>query len=216
MRTLPSKAYDYIAETFGHETPALKFAREKTIELNKTFMSVSAVEGSLISFLLRLSGAKRVVEVGTLTGYSALWMAQALPKDGRLWTLEMDPRHIEAATEVFKNAGDSRITLVPGRAEENLEMLKKEAPFDAIFIDANKLAYPKYLDWAESNLKRGGLILADNTFCGGQVYGEPYDETFSEKQGRVMNEFNQRLADHNRYHSTLIPTVEGLTAAVMK
>lgn len=138
-------------------------------------IQIGPSEGKLLYLMLKLIGARKVVEVGTLAGYSALWMARALPDDGRLWTLESEPSHAEVARENITAAGlDQIVAVVEGRATDVLPGLAQKGPFDAVFLDADKGGYAFYMEWAAENLRSGGLLMADNAFFfGGLLADEP-------------------------------------------
>ncbi|MNT10850.1 putative O-methyltransferase [compost metagenome] len=166
---------------------------------------------------MRLHGCKKFVEIGTLTGLSAQYIFEALPEGGELWTLEKDPKHAGMAQQAFAKmnvASSKKIHVIVGDARIELEKLAALGPFDGVFIDGNKAAYMDYLMWSEKNLRAGGLVLADNVFLSGAVWGDATTQKFSEKQVRVMQEVNLRLADKSLYTSSLIPTFEGLFAAI--
>lgn len=199
----------------NHFQSLLNEARQNSDSLNKTQISLSNIEARILSTLIALFQPKKFVEVGTLTGYSALWIAHAMKK-GQLFTIEKDPKHAGFATETLKKLkSEVEIQVLQGDAREVLHNLSAQAPFDAIFIDGNKAAYLDYLDWAEKNLRPGGLILADNVLAGGGVYGDG-DGRFSEKMVAVLQEFNRRLAQSEKYESMLMPTSEGLFVALKK
>jgi predicted O-methyltransferase YrrM len=163
-------------------------------------------------------GCRKFVEIGTLTGLSAQYIHDALPAGGELWTLEKSPEHAAKASEVFAKLDQSskKIHLVIGDAREELPKLSVQGPFDGVFIDGNKAAYLDYLLWAEKNVRAGGLILADNIFLSGAVWGEATRQKFSDKQIKVMQDFNQRLANPDLYTGAVIPTFEGLYIAIKK
>lgn len=214
----PGKAL-YLENLFTKIDPEfevlLSEARKNSDTLNKTQISLSNNEARLLSALVRIHRPRKFIEIGTLTGYSALWIAIGM-QEGELYTLEKDPKHAEMAMQTLQKLKTQvEIEVINEDAKDALEGLSKKAPFDGIFIDGNKAAYCDYLDWAEKNLKQGGLILADNVFAGGGVYGQP-DGRFTEKMITVMKEFNRRLADPEKYFSILIPTLEGLFVAVKK
>ncbi len=200
----------------GAQVPGWSLARESSDQFHKTGISLGLTEARLVSFLIRQHRCKKFVEIGTLTGASALWILQALPLDGKLWTLEKDPAHAGAARSVLGN--DPRAIVLEGDARETLKALSAEGLFDGIFIDGNKAAYGDYLAWAESHVRPGGLIVADNVFLSGAVFAQPSQEKskFSPKQVEVMRAFNRRLADTKFFDSTLVPTPEGLLVAVKK
>jgi predicted O-methyltransferase YrrM len=205
---------NYVEQISGPPPEGWLEARKGSDLLQKTPISLGFVESQVISFLIRQHQCKRFVEVGSLTGASALWILKAMPVEGKLWTLEKDPKHAEIAKKIL--ASDSRATVVEGDARETLRAIESEGPFDGIFIDGNKAAYGDYLDWAEMNLISGGLIIADNVFLGGSVFEDIKNSQFSEKQVNVMKLFNQRLANEEIFHFCLIPTAEGLMVAIKK
>ena len=204
---------EYLSQLFNAQLPEkLKQARAQADLFGKGHISLGDLEAQLMATLIKTHGAKKFVEIGTLTGASALWILQGLGVGGELWTFEKDPKHAEAAGEILQ--GLSAHILV-GDAVETLPGIESLGPFDGIFIDGNKGAYGQYLDWAEKNIKKGGLILADNVFLRGSVFpGAPPSETFSKKQVEVMRTFNQRLADPKKYAGSIVPTSEGLYIAV--
>jgi predicted O-methyltransferase YrrM len=209
---------NYLHMLFPTEPSALfEEAREASRELGKAPISLSPHEARLMASLIHMHRCKKFVEVGTLTGLSALWILQGLETGGELWTLEKDEQHAKKARHIFekykKSHHDKKIHLIEGDAQATLQSLESKGPFDGIFIDGNKSAYGAYLDWAEKNLRKGGLILADNVFLGGAVL-TGNKATFSKKQIDVMKSFNERLADPKRYMSAVIPTGEGLFMAM--
>ena len=206
----------YLDTLLCEENDAQKSSRQFADELGLGRISISPAEARLIQTLVRLHGCKKFVEIGTLTGLSAQYIVEALPNDGELWTLEKDPKHAAMAEQAFAkmNLGTKKIHVIVGDARVELEKLAAQGPFDGVFIDGNKAAYMDYLMWSEKNLRAGGLVLADNVFLSGAVWGEATTQKFSEKQVRVMQEVNQRLADKSLYTSSLIPTFEGLFAAI--
>lgn len=209
-----SKQQKYLNEVFGLTDPELGEIREALFAHNVEAIAVSGAEARILQFLVRISGARKIVEIGTLFGYSALAMAKALPEDGELWALEKSADNYAIAAKHFaKFPAGKKVRLQNGDALELLPGIEKEGPFDLVFIDADKGGYVKYLDWAEKNVRRGGLIVGDNTFLFGGVWGESRNPNMGEKQAAIMREFNTRLADTSKYNSTLIPTVEGLTVA---
>jgi predicted O-methyltransferase YrrM len=211
------EALGYIASTFAHEDEYSLRAKRAAHEMGVAGMMVSPVEGKILYTLLRLHKARTVVEVGGLTGYSALWMARALPEDGQLFSLEMNAQRASVAEQNFESAGIGRkIRVIVGDAQQNLPSIERHGPFDAIFIDANKSAYPDYLRWAEDHVRVGGLIIGDNTLLWGQVWKDSPDDGTSWAMLNGMKEFNARVADSSRYESVLLPTIEGMTVAIKK
>ncbi|MFS4459308.1 O-methyltransferase [Bdellovibrio sp. HCB2-146] len=208
----------YLGSLLGEENETKKMSRQFADELGLGRISVSAPEARLVQTLVRMHGCKKFVEIGTLTGLSAQYICEGLVEGGELWTLEKEAKHADMAKQVFAkmNMGSKKIHMVVGDARVELERIASEGPFDGVFIDGNKAAYLDYLMWAEKNLRSGGLVLADNVFLSGAVWGDTSLQRFSEKQARVMQEFNQRLADTSLYTSSLIPTFEGLFVAIKK
>lgn len=203
-----------LVEENEHKLQSRKFAEE----LGLARISISPAEAQLIKTLVHLHGAKKFVEIGTLTGLSAQYLFEALPDGGELWTLEKEPRHGDMASQVFKKMDQSKkkIHLVLGDAREELTKLTSQGPFDGVFIDGNKAAYFDYLSWAENNLRQGGLILADNIFLSGSVWGDTDQQRFSEKQVKIMREFNERLSDPSLFEAAIVPSYEGLFVAIKK
>ncbi len=213
MRIL-TPAEKYVCEVFGLDDPDLIEVRKQLERQELSFMAISPLEGRILQFLIRAFGSRKIVEVGTLFGYSALCMAKVLPEGGKLITIEKNPAHHAIAQKMF---GASRvggtIEALSGDANDVLKGIEGQGPFDLIFIDANKAGYVDYLNWAEKNVRRGGLIVGDNTFLFGAMWGESDDREAGPSQIRGMKEFNSRLADSTKYNSILIPTHEGLTVA---
>lgn len=164
-----------------------------------------------------MNDIKRIVEVGTLSGYSALCMAQAIPVDGEVYTIEKNREHAQIARQHFAKHPDRKITLLEGDGIDELQKLaSKGEKFDMIFIDADKSGYCNYLDWAEEHIRPKGLIVADNTLLFDTVYLNSPPSNVSQKSWAVMKEFNQRTANPDKYYSIMIPTAEGLTVAIKK
>lgn len=219
MREIESSNKEkYINTLFSNESENKKLSRQFADELGLARISVSAAEAKLIALLVKMQGGRKFVEIGTLTGLSAQYIFEALPEGGELWTLEKDPQHGEKSAEVFSKVNQSKkkIHLILGDARVELEKLSAQGPFDGIFIDGNKAAYLDYLLWAEKNLRPGGLILADNIFLSGSVWGDTTTQNFSDKQVRVLREFNERLANPDLYDSAIALTFEGLFVALRK
>lgn len=216
--TVLSSKENYMDALLLEESSGKKLSRKYAEELGLARISISPAEAQLLKTLLAVHGSKKFVEIGTLTGLSAQYIFEALPAGGELWTLEKDEKHAAMAADVFSKLDQSqkKIHLVLGDAREKLEELSEQGPFDAVFIDGNKAAYFDYLTWSEKNLRKGGLILADNIFLSGAVWGDTTQQRFSEKQVKVMNEFNKRLADPSLFEAAIVPSYEGLYVAIKK
>lgn len=175
-------------------------------------IQVSHSDARILQFLLKLTRAKRVVEIGTLYGFSAYAMAAVMPKDGEIHTFDVSSVHQDRAKSLLEGTEEfGKIHFHLGDALEALPKLKPEGSLDFVFIDANKGAYLKYLDWAQLHLRVGGLVVADNTLLFGELI-QPSDQR-SESSRQQMREFNARLADSKTWNSVLLPTAEGLTVA---
>jgi len=179
--------------------------------------SVSAMEGRLLESLVRLSGARKAVEIGSLYGYSAHWIARGLSEGARLYSLENEPACVNAAKEGIEASGLTRkVTVMEGPALESLKTLGKLAPFDFCFIDADIENYPAYLRWAAATLKPGGLVVAGGAFLKGKVCCEG-DENSRNSAARSMREFFHVLFDSDRFvSSAVIPAGDGLAIGIKK
>lgn len=205
---------DYIRQTFAQEPKAQQAVRAAMVSPEDQ-INVPPEDGRLLQLLVRLVGAKKIVEIGTLGGYSSLWMAQAMPRGGRIYTCEYEERRAKIAEKHFKkHAKGKKITIVRGNANETLPKLSQKGPFDLVFIDADKISYAKYLDWAEKNVRRGGLIVGDNTFLFDAVWQEEPVDRVRQEALFAMRDFNRRLADPKKYQSMLLNTGQGMTVAM--
>jgi caffeoyl-CoA O-methyltransferase len=198
----------YVEELHAtHDEPlARAFAAPAAEEMPAIMLGPS--EARLLELLLRLVGAVKVVEVGTLAGYSAIRMARALPEDGRVWSIEVNPAHAAVARDNLAAAGVAdRVEVLCGAAADLLPDLAAEAPFDAVFIDADKEGYDGYGAWAERHLRPGGLLLADNAYLFGRL-------TEDSDEARAMRRFHERSRDS--FHTVCIPTPDGLLLGIKK
>lgn len=212
-----SPVESYFSSLRSNKDPLLESARRGSSQLGLSPISLGDLELSILSTLVRTSGARKFVEVGTLTGASGLAILSGLGENGQLWTFEKEEKHAALARPVLTEGArkyKNKVDLIVGDAEENLFLIEHAGPFDGIFIDGNKSAYGDYLAWAEKNLRTGGIVIADNVFLRGAVWGE--ESSFSPKQAQVMNQFNKRLMDPQYYESCIIPTSEGLLLALKK
>lgn len=202
----------YIRDLFAPEDDVLEAVRAETIEHGLPQIQIDPAEGRLLQVLLMAIGAQRVAEIGTLAGYSAIWLARALLPSGRLISLERDEERAELARLSIARAGLSdMIEVRVTRAEDGLAALSADGPFDAVFIDADKVSYPIYFDWAVENVRPGGLILAHNALYHDRVLDPSLAE---EPHVAGVLRFNQQLAADERLSSTIIPIGDGIAAAV--
>jgi caffeoyl-CoA O-methyltransferase len=201
----------YITDLFAPHDQALQQAWDDIPRYGLPAITVKPEEGRFLQFLARASGAGLALELGTLGGYSSMWIARGLAPGGRLITVERDPRHAEIAAAHFSEAGLSdRIEIRIGEAVQLLEELGGRTPYDFIFIDADKPGYPEYFDWSLENVRLGGIIAAHNAFRHGSVAGIGPDDSFSE----TMRKFNRRVAGEERLISTIFPAGDGMLISV--
>ncbi|RVC66805.1 O-methyltransferase, partial [Mesorhizobium sp. M2A.F.Ca.ET.046.02.1.1] len=163
---------DYIVSSLFEADRVLDAVLAANRDQGLPAIDVSAAQGKLLSLLVRIRGAKTVLEVGTLGGYSTIWMARGLPADGKVVTLELDPHHARVARSNFERAGVSgKVDLRVGPALQSLAALVDQSagPFDLIFIDADKPNNPNYLDWAMKLSRPGTVIVCDNVIRDGAV-----------------------------------------------
>jgi len=196
----------WLAGLFAPADPALEAAARASREAGLPSIEVSPVQGKLLLLLARLQGARRILEIGTLGGVSTLWLARALPEDGRLVSLEIEPRHAEVARHNLARAGLSdRVEVRLGPALELLPELAGAgaAPFDLVFLDADKAAYPDYLAWSLALTRPGSLIVADNVVRRGAVV----DPESREAAARGVRRFLELLAADERVCATALQTV---------
>lgn len=198
----------YVETLFVPPEPSLTAAIADADAAGLPSINVSAVEGKLLYLLAKLSGARRVLEIGTLGGYSTIWLARALPADGTVLTLELEPAHARVARANLERAGvGDRVEIRVGPATAALEHLVKAGtkPFDVIFIDADKVSYPTYLEWSLKLVQPGSLILADNVIRNGAVT----DPATSDESVQATQEFNRRLAAEPRLETIIVPVMRG-------
>jgi predicted O-methyltransferase YrrM len=196
------QGYDsYISGLFAPEDSALKSARSEMQREKMPEINVSASEGKVLQVLARMIGANRILEIGTLGAYSTIWLARGLPPDGKLITLEINPRYAAVARRNLKRAHlDHKVEIRVGPALELLSQLESrdETSFDVIFIDADKEGYPEYLQKAVPLLREGGLILADNTLP---------DAVLDPRADNGIKRFNADVSAHPDLISVLIPVL---------
>jgi caffeoyl-CoA O-methyltransferase len=211
MTVYNERIKEYITDLFAVEDHALRLAREESLRQGLPAVNVKPEEGRLLQFLVRLCNARRVVEIGTLGGYSGIWIARGLAPGGKLITLERDTFHAQLARQHFSEAGVAdRIEVRVGNALELLPALAPEGPFDFVFIDAEKPDNPAYIDWALENVRQGGVIAVHNAFRGGRIV----DPSETEETVRVMRKVNEQLAKDSRVISTIYPAGDGTLVAV--
>jgi predicted O-methyltransferase YrrM len=209
----------YIVDALFDEDEALSAAVKASDDAGLPSIQVTAPQGRFIALLARIRGAKRILEIGTLGGYSTIWLARAMPGDGRLITMEIDPKHARVAAQNLQRAGVAgKVDLRVGDARELLVELEREnqAPFDLFFIDADKPGNPVYFEAAMRMSRPGSVILVDNVVRDGKV-ADPSSTDASVQGVRRLNEI---MAANPRIEATVIQTVgvkgyDGLAIALV-
>ena len=196
----------YLADRYVPPDEALEQALRASEAAGLPSIAVSPTQGKLLQILARMQGATRILEIGTLGGYSTIWLARALPPGGRLISLESDPKHAEVARANLDRAGLADMVEVRvGEASESLPTLEAEGagPFDLAFIDADKVSTPEYFAWALKLARPGGVIVVDNVVRGGAVVDPDSDDP--SVQG--VRRFHDLLEAEPRVSATAIQTV---------
>jgi predicted O-methyltransferase YrrM len=195
---------DYIGTQFVPPDAALDGAQRSAADAGLPPIAVSAAQGKFLHVLARSIRARRMLEIGTLGGYSTIWLARALPADGRLISLEFDPKHAEVARGNLQRAALSdRVEVRVGRAIDLLPALAGGEPFDLVFIDADKASTPAYLKWALELTRSGSVIVVDNVIRDGKIL----DTTGADADIAGMREALALLAAEPRLTTTAIQTV---------
>jgi len=207
---LTTDLLDYI---YAHSQP-LNSVQKEILEHNKNLgnlqrMQISEIQGHFLQLIIKISNSKKCLEIGTFTGFSSLTMALALPKEGKIVTLDHDDEIVKIAKSFFKKSKlEKTIKPIVGPALDSLKkMLKNKEIFDLIFIDADKANYINYFDISLELLKKGGIILADNVFWHGDVYNKNKDD----KQTNIIREFNLHVKNDKRVEKFILPLGDGLT-----
>lgn len=210
MALLDKDIERYVNEVTQEVEPVFEMLREETYrDTSNPGMQVGRVEGTFLRMLVAISGARRILELGTFTGYSALMMASALPDDGILLTLDNNEGHLSIARRYFSMVEyGKKIRPLLGNALDILREL--EGPFDLVFIDADKENYPAYYEMAMERLQNGGLIIVDNALRGGAVVS-PEDET-----DRATDKLNRIVAKDARVENVLLTVRDGIMIARKK
>ncbi|WP_342499364.1 O-methyltransferase [Bacillus sp. FSL W7-1034] len=206
MKQVWGKVDEYIKDKLMAKDDVLEQTLIKNKQAGLPEIDVSPAQGKLLYLLAKTRGAKRILEIGTLGGYSTIWLARALESDGELMTLEAVSHHAETAQQNIDRAGlAERVTILQGKALDTLSQLKEQdtLPFDLIFIDADKPNNPQYLKWALHFSKKGTVIIADNVVRNGAVlHASDQDERV-----KGTREFFNLLKQESRIEATAIQTV---------
>ncbi len=203
----------YVTDLFAQPDPVLQQVLEALPRRGLPQIAIKPEEGRFLQVLVRASGARTAVEIGTLGGYSGLWLARGMSPGGKLITLEREPLHAEVAREHFALAGlVERVDIRVGDAKQLLPRLAPEGPFDFCFIDAEKTDNDLFLDWALVNIRRGGVIAVHNAFRQGNILNP--DDRSAETE--IMRRFNQRFAREPRLLSTIFPAGDGMLVGIVE
>jgi predicted O-methyltransferase YrrM len=212
------KVDDYFVDQLIPEDPIMSKVLQANEKANLPSIDVSATQGKLLHLFVKMKAAKKVLEIGTLGGYSSIWMAKALPVDGHLTTLAFSPKHAEIASENMESAGvRDKIEIIVGPAAESLPTLKGREPFDFVFIDADKNNNPRYVKEALKLSKPGTTILIDNVVRDGKVL----DDKSNNPSIIGIREMFDLLNEHPHLDSTAFQTVgskgyDGFVLAVVQ
>ena len=205
---------DYIRTHIDPETPLLaEMTRDAHVNLLHPRMLSGHIQGHLLRLLVRLAGARRILEIGTYSGYSALTMAEALPDDGHIDTIEINDEMEDFIRRyVDRSEHGHKVTLHIGDALELIPTLDN-APYDLVFIDGDKRTYCEYYDMVFDRVRPGGLIIADNTLWDGKVAQEAHH---TDRQTLGIQRFNDYIATDKRVEKSLLPLRDGLTLLIKK
>jgi caffeoyl-CoA O-methyltransferase len=198
----------YAEEQCGADPEPMQWVKDATASrLLYDDMISGSVTGRLLAMLVHLQKAKKVLELGTFTGYATLWMASALSDDGRIITVDSNLKYLTIARQAFQRSPwQNRIQSEYSDALTWIQ--KSEELFDLIYLDADKRRYPHYFEWCDAKLATGGLLIADNTWWKGQAVA-----TSKDAKGRALSEFNKVLMCHPRYEKVFLPIRDGLIVA---
>lgn len=211
---------EYITGTFGHRDAVLDTAIEAGVAAGMPQIQIAPNQGKLLFLFAQMCGARSILEIGTLAGYSTIWLARAVEKGGRVVTLELEPKHADVARSNLARAGVAdRVDVRVGPALESLRAMvaAKHDPFDFIFIDADKTGYPDYLEVSLALAHEGTVIVADNVVRDGNVA----DESSPDANVQAVRRFNAMLAANARIDATVLQTVgskgyDGFAIAIVR
>ena len=213
---LSDRLYHYLQKMSLRETPVLQHLRFETAKLSAARMQIAPEQGQFMAFLLQIINAKKILEIGTYTGYSSLVMAQALPQSGKLITCDVDPESTAMAQQYWQQGGVAhKIQLRLGPALETLQDLLKDdqgESFDFIFLDADKNNYTNYYELSLQLIRQGGIIAIDNVLWSGAVV----DANDQSPQTQAIRELNALLHQDERINLSMIPIGDGLTLATKR
>ncbi|MFO7918059.1 MAG: O-methyltransferase [Anaerolineae bacterium] len=194
------RVLDYLHEGM-EDDPVYEWILEETTRRGLPRIQITPLQGRFIHLLVGLTGAQNILEVGTLAGYSTMWMAKALPAGGRLITLEADERHAALAREAFARAGvNEKVEVLVGPALATMAQLSLEEPLDMVFVDADKPNNINYFKWAAARTRSGGLVLVDNVLMNGRVLADGASDYI-----QSIKAFNRYIFDNYDHNVNVIP-----------
>ncbi|HRK01253.1 MAG TPA: O-methyltransferase [Oligoflexia bacterium] len=210
------KVVDYVEKLLNPEDRVLVDVRRASVENGLPEIQVGPLDALHLEVLTRAVGAKKIVEIGTLGGYSGIAFCRGMGATGKLYTFELQQRNADVARKNFERADVSQqVEIFVGPALNTLPQIEGFGPFDLVFIDADKSNYCNYLDWAHKNLRKGGVVLADNTFAWGLVVDGAQVDEQDKNSVLGLRAFNRKIAaSSSGFRVTMLPTGEGLTLAV--
>jgi predicted O-methyltransferase YrrM len=211
---LTNETVDYMTELFPVDDDILEHLKSEAAATDIPDIQISSEQGAFMQVFLKAMGARRVLEIGTLAGYSAILMARALPEGGKVISLERDPMHAEFAKSQVERAGLSeKIEIRIGSALDLLddESFAGEGPFDFVFIDADKPSYSQYLELVYPLVRKGGVVAGDNALAWGQIT----DRSTDDPDIRGMQEFNRAMAEHPGLQCCIVPVGDGMCIGVV-
>jgi caffeoyl-CoA O-methyltransferase len=212
--SLDEDLHRYLVEHGSRQDDVLRRLEEETEGLGGiSVMQIAPDQGAFMTLLMRAIGARRALELGTFTGYSAICIARGLPADGRLLTCEISEEWADIARRYFREAAvEERIELRLGPALETLRSLPTDERFDFAFIDADKQSYPDYYEEVLARLRPGGLVMIDNVLRGGAVL-DPGDDSL---ENRAVSELNDRIASDERVDVAMLGVADGIALALKR
>lgn len=212
---LNARTTDLLLSQFQPEDEVLKKVRENHLEYGLPEIYVGQMDARHLEVFTRMCGAKKIVEIGTLGGYSGVCLARALPEDGKLYTFDLQEKHVQAAEKAFQLAGvQNKVKQFQGAALRILPEIEKEGPFDLVFVDADKHNYINYGKWAEKHLRPGGVLLADNTLGFGLLTATEFTDKDEKEMVDGIREYNAWISKNRSFKSTFLPTGEGMILSV--
>jgi predicted O-methyltransferase YrrM len=200
LKEIYIRILDYLDENL-QDDPVFDWIMRETVARGVPEIQITSEQGRFLRLMVMLTGARRVLEIGTLAGYSTVWMAQALPPEGKIITLEASEKHAALARDSFVQAGVAdKVDVLVGPALDSLSGLTLDEPLDLTFIDADKPNNINYFRWAAAHSRPGALIMIDNVFLNGKVI-EPNANEYM----RSVDEFNKFIYSQHNYQTTVLP-----------